>query len=42
MKGVNKKTGKIVRPYSAARKTKAAVTRKSNLMSGKTKPRKKR
>ncbi len=41
MKGVNKKTGKIVRPHSLARKSKAAVTRKSNLLSGKTRKKRK-
>ena len=39
---INKKTGKVVRPKSLAQKYKAASTRKHNLISGKTKPRKKK
>ena len=44
---VKTKTGtllgvRVVKPYSAARKAKAASTRRHNLMTGKTKPRKKR
>ena len=44
---VKTKTGtligvRIVRPHSLARKSKAAATRRHNLMTGKTKPRKKR
>ena len=39
---INKKTGKIVRPYTAARKAKAAQTRRHNINAGITKPRKKR
>jgi hypothetical protein len=42
MKGVNKKTGKLVRPHSLARKSRSAVTRKHNLIAGITKPRKKK
>jgi hypothetical protein len=37
---VNKKTGKIVRPKTLGQKIKAASTRASNRISGKTKPRK--
>jgi hypothetical protein len=39
---INKKTGKIIRPKSLTQKMKAAATRKSNLISGKTKPRKRK
>jgi hypothetical protein len=39
---INKKTGKVVRPHSLTRKSKAAVTRKHNLIAGITKPRKKK
>jgi hypothetical protein len=39
---INKKTGKLVRPKSLSQKLKASVTRKHNLMTGKTKPRKRK
>jgi hypothetical protein len=38
---VNPKTGKVVKPRSLTQKTKAAVTRKHNKISGKTKPKRK-
>mgnify|MGYP006274910591 CR=1 FL=1 len=39
---INKKTGKIVKPKTLSQKYKAAATRKHNLATGKTKPRKKK
>lgn len=39
---INKKTGKIIKPKTLSQKLKAAATRKHNLITGKTKPRKKK